>query len=232
MEFLEDESAGSAGVEPVMDEVERLSAARRRVQRQAQGRTPEQIGGGLVAARVLVREAGRDEGARPDAGWEAEEWERIATLVRTGSWLVYDVARDEQAQVWLAEWEQRLQEARRARQRRPARGPVPLEPPPDRVRVQVVVPGEAGRRLRALAAERGWSAERVLAVLAEHVQVDADGLVHVPSVAVTPAPPAGLEPRREPPRTVQRAQSRFGRDADKRAHDAYGEDYLGPALDW
>ncbi|WP_404871093.1 hypothetical protein ACI1MP_38340 (plasmid) [Kitasatospora griseola] len=203
-----------------MNEVERFAAARRRVQRQAQGRTAEQIGGGLVAARAMARQAGRDEHAGPGEVWEVEEWERIATLVRTGSWPVYDVARDEQAQAWRTEGEQRQQAARRARQQRPVR-PVP---PPGRVEVRVVMPGEAGRRLRALAEGLGWSAERVLAVLAEHVQVDADGLVHVPTVAITAAPP-GLEAHRERPPAVYQERPRCGRQD-------YGDSYGGPALDW
>ncbi|MFJ1796652.1 hypothetical protein [Kitasatospora griseola] len=156
--------------------------------------------------------------------WEVEEWERIDALMRSGlPGAVYDVAADAQAQEWLAEWNEQVQAGRRARPRRPAR-PVPLEAPPDRVRVEVVVPGEAGRRLAALAAERGWSAERVLAVLAEHVQVDGDGLVHVLPVAVTPAPP-GLEYQERPPASYQPVRPRFGRED-------YGDSYGGPALDW
>ncbi|OKI95132.1 hypothetical protein [Kitasatospora sp. CB01950] len=209
-----------------MDEVERLAAAQRRVQRQAQGRTAEQIGGGLVAARAMARQAGRDEEVGPDAVWEVEEWERIATLVCSGSWPVYDVALDEQAQAWLAEWEQRMQARRRTRQRQAEQQVRERVQLADRVQVRAVLPGEAGRRLRALAEGLGWSAERVLAVLAEHVQVDADGLVHVPPVAITPAPP-GLEAYRERLPAVYREPPRYGREAN-----AYGEDYLGPALDW
>ncbi|MFF2630922.1 hypothetical protein ACFVUN_34805 [Kitasatospora griseola] len=205
----------------MFDQVHRLASARKRVQRQARGMTAEQIGAGLVAARDWERHSGRDEGAGLGAVWEVEEWERIDALVRPfGPEAVYDVAADEQAQAWLAEWEQQLQAGRRTRQQRP----VPLEPPADRVQVKVAVPGEAGRRLRALAEGLGWSAERVLAVLAEHVQVDGDGLVHVPPVAVTPAPP-GLETDYEYPPAVYRERPRFGRDD-------YGDSYGGPALDW
>ncbi|MFD8484100.1 hypothetical protein [Kitasatospora sp. NPDC059673] len=208
----------------MFDQVHRLAAARRRVQRQARGLTAEQIGAGLVAARGWERQSGRDEHAGLGAGWEVEEWERIAALVASGGpGAVYDVALDAQAQAWLAEWEQQLQAGRRARQQRPAR-PVPPVPPPDRVQVKVVVPGEAGRRLEALAEGLGWSAERVLAVLAEHVRVDGDGLVHVPPVPVTPAPP-GMESHREQPPAVYRERPRFGRED-------YGDSYGGPALDW
>ncbi|MFD5566237.1 hypothetical protein [Kitasatospora griseola] len=51
-----------------------------------------------------------------------------------------------------------------------------------------------------------------------------DGLVHVPPVAVTPAPP-GLETDHEHPPAVYRERPRFGRDED-------GDSYGGPALDW
>ncbi|MGW4809228.1 hypothetical protein [Kitasatospora sp. NPDC004272] len=207
-----------------MNEVERFAAARRRVQRQAQGRTAEQVGAGLVAARAMARQAGRDEHAGPGPAWEVQEWERIAVLVAAGgAGAVYDVALDERAQAWLAESEQRVQAGRRARQQHLVR-PVPLEAPVDRVEVRVVVPGEAGRRLAALAQGLGWSAERVLAVLAEHVRIDGDGLVHVPAVAVTAAPP-GLEPHPERPPVLYRERPRYGRED-------YGDSYGGPALDW
>ncbi|MFI9789113.1 hypothetical protein ACIHEI_37205 [Kitasatospora sp. NPDC051984] len=183
--------------------------------------TAEQIGVGLVAARDWERQAGRDEHAGLGAAWEVEEWERIDVLVRSGGpGAVYDVARDEQAQAWLAEWEQRLQAGRQGRQRQVRERVRPA----DRVQVRAVLPGEAGRHLRALAEERGWSAERVLAVLAEHVQFDDDGLVHVPPVAVTPAPP-GLETDHEHPPVSYQVRPRFGRDD-------YGDSYGGPMLDW
>ncbi|GLW75452.1 hypothetical protein Kpho02_77490 [Kitasatospora phosalacinea] len=206
-----------------MGEVEQRAAARRRVQRQARGLAAEQIGAHLVAARDWERHSGRDEYAGPGPAWEVQEWERISALVAEGgAGAVYDVAADEQAQEWLAEAEQRVQAGRRARQQRPVPGP--LRPPVDRVEVRVVVPGEAGRRLEALAAGLGWSAERVLAVLAEHVQVDNEGLVHVPAVTVTAAPP-GPEPHRERLPVLYRERPRYGRED-------YGEGYDGPALDW
>nr|WP_237419007.1 hypothetical protein [Kitasatospora sp. SID7827] len=61
-------------------------------------------------------------------------------------------------------------------------------------------------------------------VLAKHVQVNGDGLVHVPAVAVTAAPP-GLEPHPERAPVLYRERPRFGRDEG-------GEGYGGPALDW
>ncbi|MFD5566229.1 hypothetical protein [Kitasatospora griseola] len=64
----------------------------------------------------------------------------------------------------------------------------------------------------------------MLAVLAEHVRFDGDGLVHVPAVALTPVPP-GLEAHQERPPVVYRERPRFGRDD-------YGDSYGGPALDW
>ncbi|MFB7948941.1 hypothetical protein ACFC6L_28955 [Kitasatospora phosalacinea] len=193
------------------------------MQRQARGLTAKQIGAHLVAARDWERQAGRDEHAGPAVAWEVQEWERIAVLVAAGgAGAVYDVALDERAQAWLAEAEQRRRDARRVRQQRPVPGP--LRSPVDRVEVRVVVPGEAGRRLAALAEGLGWSAERVLAVLAEHVQVDGEGLVHVPAVAVTAAPP-GLEPHPERPPAVYRERPRYGRED-------YGEGYGGPMLDW
>lgn len=65
-------------------------------------------------------------------------------------------------------------------------------------------------------------------MLAERVQVDGDGLVHVPAVATTPVPPE-TEPGPHRDRPLPRARwdgaERIGR---LNAHD---EDYLGPALD-
>ncbi|MFE1318357.1 hypothetical protein [Kitasatospora phosalacinea] len=142
-------------------------------------------------------------------------------------------------QVWLAEQEheQQRQAGLRARQQSLTRELAPdgLWPPLNRVEVRVVVPGEAGRRLAALAEELGWSAERVLAVLAEHVQANADGLVHVPAVAVTAAPP-GLEADRKPPTPVYRERRQrqwsFQRERDERARDVYGDGYIDPTTDW
>ncbi|MFD7645877.1 hypothetical protein ACFV4P_35150 [Kitasatospora sp. NPDC059795] len=66
--------------------------------------------------------------------------------------------------------------------------------------------------------------EQLVAVLAEHVQTDGNGLVHVPPVPVTPPLP-GLETYRERPPASYQIRPRFG-------YDDYGDSYSGPALDW
>ncbi|WP_157531623.1 MULTISPECIES: hypothetical protein [unclassified Kitasatospora] len=120
-----------------------------------------------------------DSGLRP--AQEAGEWERIAQVVRTQGWPVYDVALDEQAQAWIAEHQargkaQQEQEGRIRRSRQERAG---------RVRLEVELSGSVGRGLRELAGSLGVSPEQVLAVLAEHAVSGGEGLVHVPAVSVS-----------------------------------------------
>ncbi|RAJ31260.1 hypothetical protein K353_06164 [Kitasatospora sp. SolWspMP-SS2h] len=75
--------------------------------------------------------------------------------------------------------------------------------------------------MRALAPKRGWGHGAGATVLAEHAHFDADGLVHVPAVAVTAAPPGPQAHRERPSAVSYRERPRYGREEDG-----------GPALDW
>ncbi|MGW2402770.1 hypothetical protein ACWCYY_40150 [Kitasatospora sp. NPDC001664] len=135
-------------------------------------------------ARWWERQAGRVEDSGSAASEEAEEWGRIVELVRARGLAVYDVAEDEQAQVWLTEHrdrqaaqEEKVQRSRRERQMRGSQR-----------QVRVGISPQTEQRLVALAAGLGVGIERLLEVLADHVESGGDGLVQVPAVAVTSGP--------------------------------------------
>ncbi|MFI8085890.1 hypothetical protein ACIF6L_34510 [Kitasatospora sp. NPDC086009] len=154
------------------------------MRRKAQGKSLEYLVEQLEQARWWEREAGRVEDSGSVAVEETEEWERIVELTRAQRLAAYDVAHDEQAQVWLtghqaraAAQEEELQRLRRARQVRASRR-----------EVSVCLSGQAERRLVELADGLGVTVERVLEVLAESVESAGEGLVRVPGVRVIPSP--------------------------------------------
>jgi hypothetical protein len=162
------------------DGPEGIEFARVLIQRRAQGKGPEDIFRLLGQARDWERQAGRSEESGFQAAQQAAEWQRIADLVQAQGWAVYDVGLDGLAQAWIAEREARV----RAELER-----VQLVIRERRERAQerdlhVRLSGPVARRLEALAQELGVSQERVVAVLAEHVQDSAGGRLRVPAVPV------------------------------------------------
>ncbi|WP_327064252.1 hypothetical protein [Kitasatospora sp. NBC_01302] len=156
--------------------------ARSAVRHKAQGKSPEYLANQVGQARWWEREAGLlDYG--PSAKEEADEWERIAELVRAEGLAAYDAAHDEQAQVWDAEYRDLVaaQQEGTQRLRRTRRVEAGQQ-------LAVELSAKAEQRLVALAAGLGVSAERVLEVLAENVESTGEGLVRVPGVRVSPSP--------------------------------------------
>jgi hypothetical protein len=155
------------------------------IQDRAAGKSARQVEAALGEALVWERQAGR-QAAEGDgetalhAALQAREWERIAGLVRERRWPAYDLGRDEQAQAWRSERAARvaadLERAERFRRERLKRA--------QEADLHLVLPGPVGGRLQALALELGVTAERVVAVLAEHAEASGPGLVQVPTVPV------------------------------------------------
>lgn len=150
------------------------------VRRQAQGKSLEHLVEQSEHAGWWERQAGRAEDWSSVAVEETEEWERIVELVRAKHLAAYDVDQDEQAQLWLTEYQARraaqdeeTQRLRRARQMRLGRR-----------QLQVGLSAEGERRLLELAAGLGVGVEQVLEALAEHVEGAGAGLVRVPAVKV------------------------------------------------
>ncbi|MCZ4125453.1 hypothetical protein [Streptomyces sp. H39-S7] len=157
-----------------------IDFARALIQRRAQRKSPAEIGQLLSEARDWERQAGRTQESGFQAAHQAAEWKRIADLVRVQEWPAYDLALDEQAQAWTAQREARLQEQReRAERLRRER----VERAQER-ELYVRLPGPVAQRLETLGRELGVGPERVLAVLAEHVQASDGGLLRVPAVPV------------------------------------------------
>jgi multidrug efflux pump subunit AcrA (membrane-fusion protein) len=152
--------------------------ARKVIQRRAQGKSLDELLEALGSAQDWERQASRHEDCGPEAGLETEEWERIAELVRSQGASAYDVSADEQAQTWIAEREARDQaqreRAQRLEQERQERA--------REVEVYVRLSGPVGEHLQALARGLEMTPERVLVVLAEHVEADGAGRLRVPSV--------------------------------------------------
>jgi hypothetical protein len=166
-----------------VDDDTAVEYARTVVQDRTAGKSVQQVEAALGEALFWERQADRqaaegDGEAALHAALQAREWERIAGLVRERRWPAYDLGRDEQAQAWRSEraaWVapdlERAERFRRGRLKRAQEG----RPPPRAA--------AAGRR-RALALELGVTAERVVAVLAEHAEAGGPGLVQVPAVPV------------------------------------------------
>ncbi|MFJ9459767.1 hypothetical protein ACIRST_32425 [Kitasatospora sp. NPDC101447] len=153
--------------------------SRSAVQHKAQGESSGYLANQSEQARWSKREADLLSYG-PSAAQEADEWERIAELVRVQGWETYDVARDEQARVWIAEYRDLV--AAQQEETRPVHRMPRVEAGR---RLAVELSATAERRLVVLAAELGVSPERVLEVLAERVESGGEGLVHVPVTRVS-----------------------------------------------
>ncbi|MEU1940517.1 hypothetical protein ACH49O_41185 [Streptomyces coeruleorubidus] len=109
--------------------------------------------------------------------WTAKhtEWRRIAALLQTSGQHKYDPAQDVQGTTWAQEREARRQGA----VDRHAAWVTERQEAKDELRAQVWLRADVSRRLRAIAARAGLSAEQVLAQLAQRVQMHDDGTVAV-----------------------------------------------------
>ncbi|MFG2683984.1 hypothetical protein [Streptomyces sp. NPDC048392] len=164
--------------------------ARDTVRRQGAGLSAVQVAAKVAEAAARKRETREQmDCALVDRGpyatdprelaelWEARhtEWCRVGTLVEASSWTSYDPAQDDQGTSWARERDTRRQGALQrheawVRERQDAK---------DEVHAQVWLSADVSRRLRAIAARAGLSAEQVLAQLAGQARMNDDSRVAV-----------------------------------------------------
>ncbi|WP_308114131.1 hypothetical protein [Streptomyces brasiliscabiei] len=164
--------------------------ARDTVRRQGAGLSAVRVAAKVAEAAARKRETREQmDGAPVDSGpyasdpqefaelWEARhtEWCRVGTLMEASGWTSYDPAQDDQGTSWARERDTRREGALQrheawVRERQDAK---------DELRAQVWLSADVSRRLRAIAARAGLSAEQVLAQLAGQAQIYDDGRVAV-----------------------------------------------------
>ncbi|MFI6341193.1 hypothetical protein [Streptomyces sp. NPDC050535] len=170
--------------------------ARATVRRQGEGLSVVQVADKVAEAERRERECqqelsspGVDRGfyegdpAEIAGQWVARhaEWSRVAALMDGQGWPVYSPERDVQGSTWAQERD--IQ--RKGALARRAAWQMEQQDARDELKAQVWLNADTSRRLRAIAACAGLSAEQVLTQLADRVRMDDNGTLAVD--AFTPA---------------------------------------------